>query len=428
MLRGHTFSRFIRSTQNNPFNVIYFLFYAGCLTTLAMLLINPDEALKVFIACAVLSLPIIGKHSKSLLSDKKNLLLPVMLLLFGLVQIIWVEIFKEPGSSFTGAYRSYQNGGKVMIFAALIVTALQSPIACAMKDRITRYWVIATAVGLYLFAGYQLLTSPDPLNYRVALGFEHATGTAYALTFVALLASQAIINLRLKHTIPLYLLHFLISLAVITVTQTRAAILVYPVLSIGLFFLHYWHNRTVLLRTLLAFIVLAGLAAIPLKSVIEKRYNNFVTDLNSYSDKKNSNTSIGARLAMQRAGIDAGKNHYWGQSLEQRNVGIKELARQNTSLKGALKFINVHLHNEVIDTFSLKGISGVIVLIFLYLTMFLRSYTQRSPLLFIISSAIAIYGLSDLLLYAKGETLSSMLALCTALMLTSGPMRELCHD
>lgn len=150
MLRGHTFSRFIRSTQNNPFNVIYFLFYAGCLTTLAMLLINPDEALKVFIACAVLSLPIIGKHSKSLLSDKKNLLLPVMLLLFGLVQIIWVEIFKEPGSSFTGAYRSYQNGGKVMIFAALIVTALQSPIACAMKDRITHYWVIATAVGLYL--------------------------------------------------------------------------------------------------------------------------------------------------------------------------------------------------------------------------------------------------------------------------------------
>ena len=84
-----------------------------------------------------------------------------------------------------------------MIFAALIVTALQSPIACAMKDRITRYWVIATAVGLYLFAGYQLLTSPDPLNYRVELGFEHPTGAAYALTFVALLASQAIINLRL---------------------------------------------------------------------------------------------------------------------------------------------------------------------------------------------------------------------------------------
>ena len=427
MLRGHTFSRFIRSTQNNPFNVIYFLFYAGCLTTLAMLLINPDEALKVFIACAVLSLPIIGKHSKSLLSDKKNLLLPVMLLLFGLVQIIWVEIFKEPGSSFTGAYRSYQNGGKVMIFAALIVTALQSPIACAMKDRITRYWVIATAVGLYLFAGYQLLTSPDPLNYRVELGFEHPTGAAYALTFVALLASQAIINLRLKHTILLYLLHFLVSLAVITITQTRAAILVYPVLSIGLFFLHYRHNRTVLLRTLLAFIVLAGLAAIPLKPVIEKRYNSFVTDLHFYS-KNNSNTSIGARLAMQQAGIDVGKKHYWGQSLEQRDAEIKAFSQQDTSLKGALQFVDVHLHNEVIDTFSLKGISGVIALLFLYLAMFLKAYTQRSPLLFIISSAIVIYGLSDLLLYAKGETLSSMLALCAAMMLTPGTMRELCHD
>ncbi|SUX82686.1 Uncharacterised protein [Citrobacter koseri] len=48
MLRGHTFSRFIRSTQNNPFNVIYFLFYAGCLTTLAMLLIQSRRSFKSF--------------------------------------------------------------------------------------------------------------------------------------------------------------------------------------------------------------------------------------------------------------------------------------------------------------------------------------------------------------------------------------------
>ncbi|MBP8540152.1 ligase [Citrobacter sp. On2M] len=392
-----------------------------------MLLVNPDEALKVFIFSTALSLPIIGKNIKYVCSNKQNLVLPFMLLLFGLLQIIWVEVFKQPGSAFTGAYRSYQNGGKVMIFTALVMTALTSREPCADKTRITSIWTLLTAIGLYLFAGYQLAGAAEPLNYRVALGFEHQTSTAYALTLIALLASQAIINLRLKRTVLFYLLHFLISLAVIISTQTRAAILVYPILSIGLFFMHYRHNHTMLLKALLAFVVLVGLAAIPLKPVIESRYQNFLVDLHSYN-QNNSNTSIGARLAMQRAGIESGKAHDWGQSLEQRGAEIQRLAVQDTSLQGALEFINVHLHNEIIDTFSLKGIPGVVVLLLLYIAMFLTAYWQRSPLLFVISGAIAIYGLSDLLLYAKGEALSCVLALCLAAMLSTNLMRERCHD
>ncbi|MDV7072283.1 O-antigen ligase family protein [Citrobacter werkmanii] len=418
MLHQQMFSRFIYSIKNNPFDFIYFLFYVGILATLGMVLVNPDEALKIFIFSTALSLPLIGKNLKHVCSNKKNLVLPFMLLLFGLLQIIWVEIFKQPGSAFTGAYRSYQNGGKVMLFAALVMTALTSRAPCANKARITSVWVILTAIGLYLFAGYQLAGATEPLKYRVALGFEHQTGTAYALTLIGLLASQAIINLRMKHTVSLYLLHFLISLAVIITTQTRAAILVYPILSIVLFLMHHRHNRTMLFKALLGFVILVGLAAIPLKPVLEHRYQNFMLDVHSYN-QNNSNTSIGARLAMQRAGIEAGKVHLGGQSLEQRGAEIQQLAVQDTSLQGALVFLNVHLHNEIVDTFSLKGIPGAIVLLLLYTAMFLTAYWQRSPLLFVISSAIAIYGLSDLLLYAKGEALSSVLALCVAAMLSS---------
>ncbi|HCB1600714.1 TPA: O-antigen ligase family protein [Citrobacter freundii] len=427
MLRQHMFSRFVCSIKNNPFDFIYVLFYAGLLATLAMVLVNPDEALKVFIFSTALSLPLIGKNIKHVCSNKQNLVLPVMLLLFGLLQIIWVEVFKQSGSAFTGAYRSYQNGGKVMIFAALVMTALTTREPCANKTRITSLWTILTAVGLYLFAGYQISGVDYLFRYRVALGFEHQTGTAYALTLIALLASQAIINLRLKHTVSLYLLHFLISLAVIITTQTRAAILVYPLLSIGLFFMHFRHNRTILLKALLAFLILAGLAAVPLKSVIENRYQSFLTDLHSYT-QDNSVNSIGARLAMQQVGISTGKAHLLGQSLEQRGEEIQRLVEQDLQLRGALEFINVHLHNEVIDTFSLKGIPGVVVLLLLYIAMFLTAYWQRSPLLFVISGAIAIYGLSDLLLYAKGEALSSVLALCIAAVLNSNPTRESCYD
>lgn len=418
MLHQHMFSRFIYSIKNNPFDFVYFLFYVGILATLGMVLVNPDEALKIFIFSTALSLPLIGKNLKHVCSNKKNLVLPFMLLLFGLLQIFWVEIFKQPGSAFTGAYRSYQNGGKVMLFAALVMAALASRAPCANKTRITSVWVILTAIGLYLFAGYQISGADYLFRYRVALGFEHQTGTAYALTLIALLASQAIINLRLKHTVSLYLLHFLISLAVIITTQTRAAILVYPLLSIGLFFMHFRHNRTILLKALLGFLILVGLVAIPLKSVIENRYQSFLIDLHSYT-QNNSVNSIGARLAMQQVGISTGKAHLLGQSLEQRGVEIQQLVEQDPQLRGALEFINVHLHNEVIDTFSLKGIPGVVVLLLLYTAMFLTAYWQRSTLLFVISGAIAMYGLSDLLLYAKGEALSSVLALCVAAMLSS---------
>lgn len=427
MLRGLLFSGFIRSAKNNPYDLIYFFIYAAFFSTLTLLLVNPDSALKLFILSALLALPLIGKNRELILSNKKNLFLPLMLLLFGLVQIVWVEIFKEPNSNFAAAYRSYQNGGKVMIFAALVITALQSHTQYIIKSHISNFWVIATALGLYCMAGYQFSTAPAPFNYQVALGFEHATGAAYTLTLIALLASQAIINLRLKHTVTLYLLHFLVSLAVIVTTQTRAAILVYPLLSIALFTLHYRHQRAILLRALLGFILLVGLTAIPLRSVIENRYHSFMSDIHSYS-QSNSHTSIGARLAMQRVGMSAGKAHQWGQSLEQRGAEIQALTQEDASLAGALTYINVHLHNEVIDTFSLKGIPGVIVLLFLYMAMFLRACTQRSPLLFIISSAIVLYGLSDVILYAKGEALSCVLALCAAAMLTPGPMRELSND
>lgn len=144
--------------------------------------------------------------------------------------------------------------------------------------------------------------------------------------------------------------------------------MVYPLLSIGLFFIHYRHNHNILVRALLGFVILVGIAAIPLKPVIESRYQNFLIDLHSYN-QNNSNTSIGARLAMQRAGIEAGKGHHWGSHLN--NVGRKFSDLPSVILPyKALEFINVHLHNEIIDTFSLKGIAGVIVLLLLYTAMF----------------------------------------------------------
>lgn len=429
MIKDLTTSPRFHWMKDNIFGLPEGVFYLTCLATLAILLVNPDESLRWFIGSAVIGLIIIAKSGKNIKKNKRLLILPFAILLFGLIQVIWVEVFKQPGSAFTAAYRSYQNAGKVLIFSAIIVLAIRCQNNLTDKQRtIFGSVVIAISLGLYVWAGYQLYTFAGwNLNrFRVNLGFQHATGTAYALTLVSLLCSQAVLNLRIKSVAIIYVIHFLISLAVIITTQTRAAIILYPVLAVGLFLLNYCHNRRIMLYTLLAFMAALAVIAVALKPVLEQRYQNLKLDIVAYQNN-DSATSVGARLAMQRAGLTAGAEHLAGQSLERRSETIVMHSGTDKSLAGAKTFLNVHLHNELIDTFSLKGIPGVVSLILLYLALLYTAFNNRSPLFIVISGAVIIYGLSDLMLYAKGEALSSMLALCIGLILVPTAKRECNH-
>lgn len=421
------------SHSSNPLGlqVITLFFYFCCLLTYSWFFVNPDQAIKIFIFSAMLAFAVCCGNFQRLLENKRLLILPATMLAFGLLQVLWVHIFKQPGTPFLGAYRSYQNAGKVMIFAAVVVTALSiRPPMSLIISRIINFLFILMALAIYAWVSYKYFSvnSINMTNYRVSLGFQLATGTAYSLTLMALLASQALLCFRKKIAIPLYFIHFALSFFAITLTQTRAAILVYPLLGISLFLLHYRHDRLILISATVAFLVLGLLAMLPLKPMLEKRYANFQTDLHSYNNNNNSKTSIGARFAMQEAGMIAGEASPFGQSLEQRSSTIKAAARQDPSLNGAVIYLNVHLHNELIDTFSLKGILGTILLLGFYIAAGYTAYTQRNIVLFIVTGAIAIYGLSDLLLYAKGGALSSILALCLALMLVPSAPREPIHD
>lgn len=425
MLYSHLFSRIADSSKSEPARAARITLWLGCLLSFAMTSIMPDEALKVFIFSAIVSLVVIYKELAYLKANKQQLILPGILLVFGLMQVLWVATFKEPASAFNSAYRAYQNAGKVLIFGAIIITALSCPSCRSLRASTAIHaFIIATATGLYCYAGWQLYHdgNMDITGYRVPLGFELATGTAYALTLVALLASQSILNLSSRWAVPLYFMHFIVSLAAIISTQTRAAILVYPALSIGLFLMHFRHNKKILLSAVVSFTILGSLATIPLKPVLEKRYAAFKHDLKAYSNN-NSNTSIGARFAMQQLGFSAGAHHPWGQSLEQRSAFLKEQVKNDASLRGVLPFINVHLHNEVIDTYSLKGVAGATLLLMLYLALIHRAIINRSKIILAITTAIVLYGLSDVLLYSKSGALSCMIAICVAFMILSGTKR-----
>ncbi|MBV4414259.1 O-antigen ligase family protein [Enterobacteriaceae bacterium YMB-R22] len=426
MLCSSFFSRIVNNSKADTAKSASFILYIGCLLTLFTASIVPDNALKFFIFCAVIALIVLFQSRDFLITNKKAFLLPCALLAFGLMQVIWVAIFKEHGSIFTATYRSYQNGGKVLIFSAFIIAALHCPASQALrKAPFVNNAIIVIGFCLYSYAGWQLYSIGGMkfTTYRVTLGLENATGTAYALTLVALLVSQSILNMQFRYNVFFYFVHFIISLAAIISTQTRAAIIVYPVLCIALFFLHFRHNKKIVIGSCLSFILLIFVASIPFKPILDKRYAEFKNDLHEY-DKNKSNTSVGARLAMQQAGLGAGKQHLWGQSLESRDNELLMQAKANPLLKSALTFKRVHLHNELIDTFSLKGLPGILLLMALYIAMFSNALTHRSILILLLSGAIFSFGLSDLLFYAKSEALNSMITLCAAFMILPKTLRE----
>jgi O-antigen ligase len=430
MLCSHIFSRIMDSSKNDSAGVASIMLYLGCMLSFAMAPVIPEKALKVFIFSAIISLVVIYKNLPYLKGNKKQLILPGMLLALGLMQVIWVAVFKVHGSAFTGAYRAYQNGGKILIFTSFIVAALCCPSSRQLRATFSlHYFVFLVGTGLYCYAGWQLYhnSGVNLTAYRVQLGYENATTAAYALTFVALGFSQAIINLRSKWCIIFYLLHFIISLSAIISTQTRAAILIYPFLSIFLFFIHFRHDRKLLIQAFLFFIFFACMIFALLKPILVKRYSDFQHDLISYGNK-NSNTSIGARFAMQQAGVFTGMSHPFGQSLEARSNGLDELIKLNPTFKSVLNYKNTHFHNEMADTFSLKGIIGVVLLLGVYGAMLHAAKLNRSIALLTITLSIIIYGLSDTLLYDKSGTLNCMSYLCLALMITLNMAREQNHE
>ena len=154
--------------------------------------------------------------------------------------------------------------------------------------------------------------------------------------------------------------------------------------------------------------------------IVTQRYNDLVEDVQLY-EKGNTRTSIGSRLAMDKVGIAASTRDIdtllCGQSLEKRNEYIHQLVQKNPSLNGVLPYISVHLHNEVIDTLSLKGLFGLFFLTFLYAAFCLTSLRIRSPLCFCLSLSVITFGLSDLIFFSKASV-AVLLSLYSAFLLS----------
>jgi hypothetical protein len=81
-------------------------------------------------------------------------------------------------------------------------------------------------------------------------------------------------------------------------------------------------------------------------------------------------------------------------------------------LSGALGFIRGHLHNEIVETLSVKGPSGLILYILFVISLGWYALCKRkSIILFAFLVSIVMFGVGGVMFYSKTTPVAWMLTL-----------------
>ncbi|RJL47937.1 O-antigen ligase domain-containing protein [Pectobacterium carotovorum] len=387
--------------------------FPGCLLTLAIMPFSSIIAGWLFYLTSLLSVFYVATHLKTVIAAKRLLLIPLCLLAIGLTNLIWYHHYYQPDSLFPYVYNAYRTSAHAGILGAFILLTV---LHISQKNRHQPFfYIIAICVLTLSYAFYQSLFSG---MHRIALVFGTATSAAYFLTFIGALSAQALLKLDSAYKYYLYLGHFLLVTIAIFLTETRAAIFVYPIVGATILLSEVRHNKRLFIKAFIGSSATLLLCLFLFQDTLHQRISDLINDIHSYS-MNNSMTSVGARIAMYQSGIEAGEEALFGQSAEQRAEHIIAQAKQESELSGAVGYLDIHLHNEVIDAFSLKGLPGAILLVLLYASLFYFSFfVLRSHLSAALLFALLMYGLSDVILYSRDMLIAWLMAFCLGTTLT----------
>lgn len=399
------------STENAPHPAFSYLIYLGCAIAFCSIPFGSDIGRNLFYVSSYISFIAVCLHLKYFIKNKRNLILPVLFFCIGMGTIFWMHHFKQPGN-YIDIYRSYMSTGKLQIATAFILLIALNERLCMQRAFIAVALICGLAVNGY--ALYQGLQLDIP---RVELNFDRATVVAYLMTSISLVMMQAILMLQTRYRLILYVLGFLFTFSTIILTGTRAAILVYPVaISLSLLATTDLVTRKHKLQ-LIALVPLLLLASgFAFKSQIKQRITDFKTNIQMI-DQPQVDNSIISRLSMQIIAIRTGSEAPLGQSAEQRGEEIRAIVAQEPHLYGVMPYITVHLHNELLETFSLKGIWGTLFLLALYIGLFVSSLKPyRNALLLGIAFSLFAYGLSDVIFFSTEGTAVFCLAIIASVL------------
>ncbi len=407
------------STERTPHPAFSYLIYLGCAVAFCTIPFGSSTGRNIFFVSSYIAFIAVCLNLKFYVKNKQNLILPILFFTVGMASIFWRTYFKQP-DEYIDIYRAYMATGKLQIATAFILLI-------ALNERLNmQRWFIALAFLTGLSVNFYALYQGLFLHVeRVELNFDRATGASYLMTAISLVMMQAILLLRTKYRLPLYIIGFIFTFSTIIMTGTRAAMLVYPV-AIALSILMTRDlisnkHKTILIISVPFVLALCGLL---LKSQIEYRIADFEANM-KMADQPQIENSVMSRVSMQRAALQAGNMAPLGQSVEQRGEEIKAIVAKEPSLIGVMPYITVHMHNELLETYSIKGVWGVAFLLALYIGLFISSLKPyRNPLLLGAAVSLFAYGLSDVVFFSLEATAIFCLAIILSVLSISNKTKQ----
>ncbi|WP_347254075.1 O-antigen ligase family protein [Leminorella grimontii] len=370
--------------------------------------IDPNVTNKIIIISGGISFLIVISNVKILFTSNPGIPFFYTLLILGFVNLLWYGFYKSSDSLYVNAYRGYLEMGKIAVFGAFSFLVLTSTnVSEVMKNH--KIHLIVAAIGQVIcfgcafYQGVYLGVDRIPLSAMSGVAGEMGAATiaAYMLTFSSGYATLVLLRSDIRYKTLLFSLNFFLSFSAIIMTGTRAAIIAYPVMIIMMLIIDSKVNSLNMKKACLPLLALFIICGFIFKDQINERVKYFHSDISNY-EKENSDTSIGARLAMIEAGVASSYKNFFFQSLEKRADAIKSLNDlNNNKFYGATVFLNVHLHNEIVEALSTKGIFGVILLFLFYFSLIRYIIKIREPILLSFVLAMFLFGLSDVIMHAK---------------------------
>jgi len=225
-----------------------------------------------------------------------------------------------------------------------------------------------------------------------------STTVAYIFAIQAFAAMYVVSTWKNKFSFLCNSLIFLLSFYIILLTETRSVIVTFPFIVLVFFI----QSKMINLKTILCTVVVVAAVMLFNRAPFESALSRLTLTINEVKDYQNNNgnTSLGVRFSLWKAGAHAFVMHPMGQSADQRYDEVKHyIISQKYQNADALRSIDFHMHNDFIDTLSLRGVWGGLLLALFFSSMaytLIRNNENLAGVTLLLVPNI-IYGLTDTL-------------------------------
>ncbi|WP_075183296.1 O-antigen ligase [Pantoea sp. 1.19] len=379
---------------------IYFLVLGLMLYSIVSMFLSVKAAKVSFYWAFYLSVLGIGYDFQRLQRHYWWVLAPLLLL--GASDLIWFG-WHYIGNPAWDEFNAYLATGKRLLLTAVIGYYLFSvmhryaaPTRQAVRYALVAAFLLATAVGFW-----QDAHGVDRIDFFLG----RATNAAYdysilCAALIFLLLYEAVNRLTLVAS----LLIFVFSYYIIFQTGTRNVMATYPliILFVGAIKLRHVGWKPLLM----VLVSIAVVAALSWQTVIKPKMDETISEFQRFENTNgNQQGSLTSRLAMWRIGVNLIADHPLGNSLEQRWQYAENYVKTRHADQSALDYVNVHLHNELIEVGSLMGVPGAMVLLFFYFSLLFYARVQHNPPLFAAVLGLMICGLTDVIFASREQTI-----------------------